>query len=259
MLDQEQGTWLEDEESGPAFSLSVTSDILKSDRHAARRLLYVSLLAQGGALLAAKTAVAPLERLKVLRQVESGKDHVPKLFDDRFWYRGFSHKVAHTVLGNFARMYLLSRLRGESEISAYAISAFVASSLVYPWDVKYTLAATGVTVVPKFFSRPSFTGFTYHGAATPLYLATAVGVVNTARATGIDEKKFPTNILVGSVAALAGSIATYPLNTLRIRAIVGNLSRVNLFSGLSVHVARAVPECFVLGAVYSELIKLNYL
>lgn len=248
----------EDDEPSATFAMSVKSDFLTSDRHAARRLFFVSLLAQGGALIAAKAAVAPLERLKVLRQVQCGPD-VPRLFSDRLWYRGFRHKVAHLVLGNFSRMYLLSRLRGDSEILSSAISAVIASSLVYPWDVKYTLAATCATSFPKIWSRASFAGFTYHIAAMPLYLATGLGVVKTASAIGVDEKKFPTNIAIGSTAALVGSIATYPLDTLRRRAIVGIWSRANLFSGLSVHVARAVPECFVLGAVYSELLKLKYL
>ena len=256
MLDEDIGEYLGEETSGPAFSLSVSSDLLSSERNASRRLFYVSLLAQGGALLAAKTAVAPLDRVKILRQVE---DRQKTLFSDRHWYRGFRYHMQHLVIGNLSRMYMLSNIRNESEIYSYAISAFLASSLAYPWDVRYILAATDRKMIGNFSWRANFVGFSYHTLATPIFLASSVGFLKATSNFQVDEKKFPINIILGSVAALVGTVATFPIDTLRRRAIVGNLSKKFLFSGVSMSLIKAVPECFVLGVVYSELLKLKYL
>ena len=242
----------EDESLSAPISVAVSSDLLAGTKNEARRLFYVSLLAQGGALLVAKTAVAPLDRLQLLRQVHSPS---VRLFSDLRWFQGFRQHAQHAVLGNFARLWLLSKLRrGESEITPHVVSAFVAASLVYPLDVRYVQTASGCGKVGNFWN---FRGFGYHAISAPVYLVTSLGTLHVL-GRFCDDKQFPANVMAGSVAALAGSVTAYPLETLRRRQIVGNVSRTSLFSGLSIHVVKAIPECFVLGAVYSELLKLNY-
>lgn len=234
-----------DDEDRTAISVTVTPESRAVDQ---RRFFYVSVLSQSGALLAAKTVVAPLDRLKLIRQIANPS---AGLFSDRHWFRGYRLHMSQLLIGNFSKIYLLSKFsawnQGKSEISSHVAAAVAATVLVYPLDVRYTLRAAGVG---NFFSN--FSGFRYSLVSTPIYLLTSLGTLRV-----LDEKKFP--IISGSLAALAGSVASYPVDTLRRRSIAGISGRANLFAGVGVHVLKAIPECAVLGVVYSELIRLRYL
>ena len=247
LLDEE-GMFIEETSSSSFENLNSFEDS-KSQR----RLFLASLFTQGGAVFASKALIAPFDRLKLLIQTETP---IPTARPLSQWWRGFPMHLGQLAIGNGVRMYVCACLPESQDLSLgkNLLAASLAIAAAYPLDVLYTMKATD-----RINAGHLFRGFRYAVISTPLFVLTALGTIKA-----VDEylgeaerKEFPRNIATGGFAGFVASAVTYPLDTLRRREIIGNISRRRLFAGLSVHLMKSFPEYAILAFVYNQLVSLN--
>jgi len=217
-----------------------------------RRLFFTSLAAQGGALIVAKTLTAPIDRMRLLRQV--GVSSGPG-----WHWRGCGTHLAQISLSNAARLLLVVQAgdSGDSFFVNWGVCT-AAVALAYPLDVRYTRRVSGLAGPEKLFPA-----FRFSLLATPIFLGTALSTVGLFRRFYPGEVcTFPGNVVSGAVAGLVAGGVTYPLDTLRRREVLG-LARPEtvrtLFGGFGFHLMKAVPEYCILAVTYSYLVNLKYI
>jgi hypothetical protein len=224
-----------------------------------RRLFFSSLAAQGGALVVAKFATAPFDRLRLLRQVG--------LISGPGWHwNGCATHLVQISASNAIRLLCVIKA-GQGDLDGFMVNwaaCLAAVSITYPLDLRYSQKVSGVPRIEnKNFMKRKYPGFGFSLISTPIFLATALSVVEIGKRFFPDEvKKFPGNVASGALAGLVAGGVTYPLDTLRRRHMLGLPRPINpqqLFGGFGFHLAKIVPEYCVLAGVYSYLVNLSYL
>lgn len=218
-----------------------------------------------GAVALSRLCVSPLDSWRVMLQISpEGKTPFSKLILRS--YRGVLPNTSGAVV--FAGLYALSQRQSRSCDTYYSVPDALwmrglATVVSYPLDTMFTLSA-----VESGRRKPISIHAMYRGISLGLLgVPVSVGASFATLAflglifplsTDVD---FATGFFVGSSAALAGSVAAYPIDTVRRRLIWGQPLReaVRLryfYRGLSVHCFKSVPECILLG--YGLMCNLRY-
>ena len=226
---------------------------------------YSALTAHGLALVATKAAVAPFDRWRVLRQVfpSHRNDWVSLL---RKGWIGFIPHASHALLFtsmNLGSLALFEMVGSDYSFASHLFASSIATTLCYPLDVRYTVRTTLAPV-----SRTFFSGYSLCFVSVPVSVISSLAALSflslifplpDPNAKNIDLAR---GVAVGSVSALFGSAVVYPIDTIRRRMIYSQCSVVDamkskrLYSGLSIHLFKSIPEFSVLTFAY--LANLRY-
>jgi len=196
------------------------------------------LLAGGLSAVIAKTATAPLERLRILQQTRSGLGSVDlarTIYRQEgvaaFW-RGNVPALLRIFPTYALRLTLFDHLKifsardsFSSAILSGCASAFVTLGLTYPLDVIRTqMAASGkegkslVEVTRKLFKQNAFfKGIGINMVETVPYVGISLGSYDALKRSYPDTPRFPLAVITG----VSATVICYPLDTLR-RFIVVN-------------------------------------
>jgi len=224
-------------------------------RQDSRRVFFTSLAAQGGALLVSKALVAPIDRLRLLRQLS--------LASGPGWHwTGCGTHLAQVSVSNAIRLLLVIQSGDRDSFFVNWGICTAAVALTYPLDVRYTQRISGIGVLPGNFFQRNYRGIRYSLATTPIFLGTALSSVSLMKTYfAEDANKFPGNVASGATAGLIAGAVTYPLDTLRKREMMGMGRPVGfrqLFAGFGLHLMKVIPEYCVLATTYSYLVHLRY-
>ena len=228
---------------------------MHADSRESRRLFFSAVASQGGALIVAKAVVAPLDRLRMLRQLG--------LATGPGWHwRGCGTHLAQISISNAVRLLFVINLGERDSFATNWAACTAAVALTYPLDVRYTQRISGLACAGNFFSR-NYAGFGYSLLTTPIFLGAALSAVHGIKLIFPEEvKKFPGNVASGACAGLIAGALTYPIDTLRRRSLLGlprPLSFTEFFRGFGIHLAKSFPEYFILAGTYSFLANLSYI
>ena len=228
---------------------------MHADSRESRRLFFSAVASQGGALVVAKAVVAPLDRLRMLRQLG--------LVSGPGWHwRGCGIHLTQISVSNAARLLCVINLGERDTFMTNWAACTAAVALTYPLDVRYTQRVSGLATPGNFLSR-NYPGIVYSLVTTPIFLGAALSVVQGLKLLYPDEvKKFPGNVASGATAGLVAGAITYPIDTLRRRSLLGlptPFTVSQFFGGFGIHLAKSVPEYFILASTYSFLLNLSYI
>ena len=243
-----------------------------------RRGLPASVSALGlhmGAQVLALGVVAPIDRWRLLLQLQPTVNPSARnvLLNG---YRGIIPSISCSALASVTHIGIVAAM-GFSDVNKSAVNQYapyvltgtLTTAISYPLDVRYTTRAASATIEPTPYRLHLLTGLPLALMAVPVSVAVALStlsflslvfpVPNPDREAS--ELDFARGVAVGCTAALAGSVATYPLDTLRRRMVVGasfaDAYRVgSLLRGLPLHVAKAIPQCAIL--TYGYMCNLRY-
>ncbi len=235
-----------------------------------------SFALSSAAIILSRVSVHPLDRLKVLLQTRIDRRPTVAEVVGR-GYLGIVSRISGSLVcssvqtcthGVFGRGETSTEMTA-SLVWAHGISKLLATTLSYPFDVRYTQRATGLGGSHNWRSRltPCFTGFSLAVVSLPVYV---VGSLSTLSFLSLifplhevnTENDFARGVAVGTAGALAGSVLSYPFDTVRRRVITGEFSLMcaisagKFFRGLPVLILKSIPESTLL--TYSYMCNLRY-
>ena len=223
-----------------------------------------------GAVAFSRLVVSPLDRWRTILQVNTAAKTSNLILQA---HRGALYNTLGAVLfhGSFIVAYSqfsnsFPSLTTSEAVVTQALARAVATGFSYPLDVWFTRKACGVSLGPP---KMMFQGIGFGMLGVPVYVAASLASLSflglvfplprpEEAATDID---FARGVAVGGIAALAGSTAAYPIDTIRRRVMVGQklqeaMKSGHFFKGLAVHCFKSVPECVLLS--YGLMCNLRY-
>lgn len=207
--------------------------------------------------LGTKCLVAPFDRWRVLRQVFPAR----VLGWRDILLRGWTGVIPHV---SHALMFTSLHLGGLSLLDRYDFvfpifnpiaASILATTLVYPLDVRYTSKVVGVPKPSRYtgFSLGLISvPFSVVGSLSGLSFLSTVFPLPAPDASNIDYCR---GVAVGTSGAMMGSLLTYPIDTVRRRMISGMTMETafqggKFFSGVSIHILKSIPEYALLSICY---------
>lgn len=203
------------------------------------------LLAGALSGIISKTCVAPLERLKILKQCDSGNFNNIKTTGYRsLWNGGMMHCI-HSVSNLSIQFLLFNKLTSinDNPFINGGISGAVSTAICYPLDYRRTMLTLGQ--YPKF----SYKGFGFSVLTGSLYYAMNFGLYNEwlTRVGNSHTGNIITSVVTGSVTG----IVLYPLDVIRHNLQLGQQLPKNLYQGLGLSVIKtSLSVSITLNAFY---------
>lgn len=231
-------------------------------------------LALGGRILG-QIAVAPFDRWRVLLQTAP---HVSPSRTSLFLsgFRGISPSIGNTIIYSAVFTSLIPVMKN-SDIpqcmgglySSHVLTALAATGLSYPLEVRYVRRAVGPSLNPTSNSGWMLRGMPLAIMSVPISVVASLSSLQFLSLVfpipepgdTASDLDFARGVGIGCLSALLGATATYPIDTVRRRMILGqtlqeSVKMRNLFRGAGLMVMKSFPQCALV--TYSYMCNLRY-
>ena len=209
-------------------------------------------------MFSARLAVAPLDRLKLCKQLGSPLCGVSEVVLNG--WRGFpAHAIGNLLSSSVTAVGVAFTMPSNAPIVssawfAYGASSILGTCLAYPFDVAYTHKASG-----SLTSRRYFRGLHIAVGSSALQTISSLSALSFLSLIfpldSSSDLDFSRVLVVGYASSLFGSLIVYPVDTVRRRVVIGSsfqqaIEQRRFLSGIRWQLLKSVPECSIFTAAY---------